>query len=91
MLPPYRDEDYKIKLHPNAKLPLKRAYGITRDKLDATKKYVDEHLIKGFIRASKSPIASLVILIKKPKGGLRFYMNYRALNAITIKNRYPIL
>jgi hypothetical protein len=45
-------------------------------------------LSKGFIRASSSPVAILVIFIKKPSGSLRFYIDYRALNAITIKNRY---
>ena len=63
---------------------------MTRDELDATKKYVDDHLTKSFIRPSKSPVASPVILVKKPGGGLRFCVDYRALNAITIKNRYPI-
>ena len=45
---------------------------------------------KGFIRRSTSGLTSLVILVRKPGGGLRFYVNYRALNAITIKNRYPL-
>ena len=63
---------------------------MTRDELDATKKYVDEHLTKKFIRPFTSPVASPVILVKKPGGGLRFCVDYRALNAITIKNRYPI-
>jgi Reverse transcriptase (RNA-dependent DNA polymerase) len=54
------------------------------------RKYLDEHLDKGFIKASSSPIAALVIFVKKPGGGLRFYVDYRALNAVTVKNRYPI-
>ena len=90
ILPPYRPEDHEIRLHDDAKLPFKRAYSMTRDELEATKKYVDDHLAKGFIRPSKSPVASPVILVKKPGGGLRFRVDYRALNAITIKNRYPI-
>jgi hypothetical protein len=48
-------------------------------------------LSKGFIRASSSPVAAPVIFIKKPGGNLRFYIDYRALNAITIKNQYPLL
>ena len=63
---------------------------MTREELDACKKYIDEHLRKGFIRPSSSPITSPVILVKKPGGGLRFCVNYRTLNAITVKNRYPI-
>jgi len=45
---------------------------------------------KGFIRASTSPAASPVLFAKKPGGGLRFCVDYRALNALTIKNRYPL-
>ena len=48
-------------------------------------------LAKGYIRPSSSLITSLVILVKKPGEGLRFCVDYRALNAIIIKNRYPIL
>lgn len=48
-------------------------------------------LAKGFIRPSSLPIASPVILVKKLGGGLRFCIDYRVLNAIIIKNRYPIL
>ena len=55
------------------------------------KKYLDDHLSKGFICASSSLAASLVLFVKKPRGGLRFYVNYRSLNAITVKNRYPLL
>ena len=90
ILPPHRPEDHEIRLHDDAKLPFKRAYGMTRDELEATRKYVNDHLAKRFIRSSKSPVASPAILVKKPGGGLRFYVDYRALNAITIKNRYPI-
>ena len=54
------------------------------------KKYIDEHLGKGFIRPSLSAAASPILLVRKPGGGLRFCIDYRALNAVTVKNRYPI-
>lgn len=54
------------------------------------KKYIDEHLGKGFIRPSSSAAVAPVLLVKKFGGGLRFCVNYRALNAITVKNQYPI-
>ena len=63
---------------------------MSQNKLKVLRKYLDEYLDKGFIRASSSPIAVLVIFIKKPGGGLRFYIDYQALNTITVKNRYPI-
>jgi hypothetical protein len=54
------------------------------------KKYIDEELAKGTIEPSKSPCASPVLIVRKPNGGLRVCMDYRALNAITVKDRYPI-
>ena len=54
------------------------------------KKYIEENLPRGFIEPSQSPFASPVLFIKKPNGGLRFYINYRKLNAITKKDRYPL-
>ncbi len=51
---------------------------------------LDENLEKVFIRASTSPIVSPVLFFKKPKGDLRLYVNYRKLNAITVKDKYPI-
>ena len=54
-------------------------------------KYLDKYLSKGFIRASLLPITVPVIFIKKPGGSLYFYIDYQALNAITIKNWYPLL
>jgi hypothetical protein len=56
----------------------------------ATKKYLDEHLDKGFIRPLGLSSAAPVLLVRKPGGGLRFCVDYRGLNDITVKNRYPI-
>jgi hypothetical protein len=60
------------------------------NKLLVFRKFLDENLAKGFIRTSVSPVALLVLFAKKPGGGLCFYVDYRALNIITIKNRYPL-
>ena len=54
------------------------------------KKYIDEHLGKGFIRPSSLAAASLILLVRKPGRGLCFWIDYRALNAVTVKNRFPI-
>jgi hypothetical protein len=55
------------------------------------RKFLEKNLSKGFIRASLSLIASLVLFAKKPNRRLCFYMDYRAFNIIIIKNRYPLL
>jgi hypothetical protein len=51
------------------------------------KAYIDEELRKRFIRPSNLPYAAPVLVVKKPGGGLRICINYRQLNALTIKNR----
>jgi len=61
-----------------------------KDELLVIKKYINKHLNKGFIRPSILPAATPILLAKKPRGGIRFYINYRELNAITIKNQYLV-
>jgi transposase InsO family protein len=90
-LSPHRDEhDFKIELEPEKMPTFGPLYGMSREELKVLRHYLDEHLAKGFIRPSRSPFASPVLFVKKPGGGLRFCVDYRALNAITIRNRYPI-
>ena len=86
-LPPHRPVDHTIKLQEGAVPPAKRAYGMSRDQAAVVKAYVDEMLGKGYIRPSTSPYAAPVLIVKKPDGGLRICIDYRALNALTIKNR----
>jgi len=71
-------------------LPYKRPYLILKDELLAVKKYINEYLNKGFIRPSMLLAAAPILLAKKPGGGIQFCVNYRGLNAITIKNWYLI-
>jgi hypothetical protein len=52
--------------------------------------FLEEALATGRIRQSKSPLRAPVFFIKKKDGKLRFVQDYRALNAITSKNRYPL-
>lgn len=89
-LPPHRDCDHEIMLQPGTTPPHGPLYGMSEDELVVLRKFLQENLDKGFIRASTSPAASPVLFAKKPGGGLRFCVDYRALNAITIKNRYPL-
>ena len=53
-------------------------------------KFLTEHITKGYLVPSKSPMASPVFFIKKKDGKLRLVQDYRRLNKITIKNRYPL-
>lgn len=89
-LPPHRPSDHRIILKPGCEAPWGPLYGMSREELSVLKKYITENLEKGFIRPSTSPASSPVLFVKKPGGGLRFCVDYRALNDLTIKNRYPI-
>ena len=51
---------------------------------------MDENLSKGFIRAYSSPAGAPILFVKKSDGSLRLCVDYRGLNAGTIKNRYPL-
>ena len=63
---------------------------MNQHELKALREYLDKELSKGFIRVSKSPVSAPVLFVKKPNGDLRFCIDYRGLNAITIKNRYSL-
>jgi hypothetical protein len=82
--------DHAIELVPDAKPANCKVYPISpleQKELDA---FIAEGLSTGRIRLSKSPMASPVFFIKKKDGALRFVQDYRALNAMTVKNRYPL-
>ena len=59
---------------------------MSQNKLKVLKKYFEENLSKGFIKASSSPATSPILFARKPEGDLRFCIDYRQLNTMTIKN-----
>ena len=63
---------------------------MTREEDKALDKFIDEHLLKGYIEPSKSPYASPFFFVKKKDGKLRPVQDYRALNSWTVKNQYPL-
>jgi hypothetical protein len=63
---------------------------MSKDELLVLRKTLIDLLDKGFIRVSYSPTAAPVLFVRKPGGGLRFCIDYRALNRITRKDRYPL-
>lgn len=91
-LPPHRGHlDHSIPLEEGAKPTFGPIYNLSETELEVLKEYIETNLEKGFIRPSSSPYGAPVLFIKKPHGGgLRLCVDYRALNRVTIKNRYPL-
>jgi hypothetical protein len=89
-LPPRRDIDHRIELIPGSAPTSRPTYRLSPAELDELKKQLAELTAHGFIQPSKSPYGAPVLFVKKKGGELRMCIDYRALNKITIKNRYPL-
>ena len=89
-LPPHRPYDCAINLVPGAKLPTGRLYSISRPEQSALKDYISQSLASGIIRPSSSPLAAGFFFVKKKDGSLRPCIDFRQLNDITVKNKYPL-
>jgi hypothetical protein len=90
-MPPERDIEFKIELQPGT-TPISRApYKMSREELAELKIQLKDLLDKGFIRPSSSPWGCPVLFVSKKDKGLRLCVDYRSLNAVTIKNKYPLL
>lgn len=89
-MPPKREIDFRIDLVPGTEPISKTPYRMTAQELVELKIELEELLKKGLIRPSVSPWGSPVIFVKKKDGSLRLCIDYRQLNKVTIKNRYPL-
>jgi hypothetical protein len=89
-MPPDRDIEFVIELKPGTTLIYKTAYRMATLELAELKEYIKELLEKGFIRPSSSPWGAPVIFVPKKDGTQRLCVYYRALNEVSIKNKYPL-
>lgn len=89
-LPPHRPYDLSINLEPNTAPPYGPLYSLSAVELKELSDWLDDNLNKGFIRPSQSPAGAPILFVKKKDGSLRLCVDYRGLNKITIKNRYPL-
>ena len=89
-LPVHRKWDHVIELIPGTKEFSTKLYPMSPSEQAELDKFLDENLKSGRIRPSGSPMAAPVFFIKKKDGSLRFVQDYRKLNAMTVRNRYPL-
>jgi hypothetical protein len=89
-LPPDRDVEFVIELMPGAGPITKSPYRMSPDELDELKKQLKKLLEQGFVRPSASPWGSPVLFVEKKDGTKRMCIDYRTLNSMTIKNKYPL-
>jgi hypothetical protein len=89
-MPPDRDIDFSIDLLPGIAPITKRPYCMAPVEHEEVKKTIDELLAKGYIHHSFSPWAFPVLLVEKKDGAKRMCVDYRDLNAVTIKNKHPL-
>ncbi|SOV04067.1 uncharacterized protein UDID_19529 [Ustilago sp. UG-2017a] len=87
---PHRTYDHQIPLEEGKSPPFGPIYSLSEHELKTLREYLEENLAKGFISPSDSPAASPILFVKKKDGSLRLCVDYRGLNRITIRNRYPL-
>ncbi|GJU90999.1 putative nucleotidyltransferase, ribonuclease H [Tanacetum coccineum] len=89
-LPPRREVDHTIELETGSKPPAKSLYRMPPPELEELLKQLKELIDAGYIRPSKAPYGAPVLFQRKKDGSLRMCIDYRVLNKVTIKNKYPI-
>jgi len=89
-LPPHREFDMTIDLQPGASPPFQAPRPMSAPMLDELKSQLMKLQQAGFITPSNAPFGAPILFVKKKDGSLRMCIDYRALNKITIKNKYPL-
>ncbi|PWA81057.1 hypothetical protein CTI12_AA191120 [Artemisia annua] len=89
-LPPFRSTSHSIPLLPNSTPPNIQPYRYPHSQKTEIEKQVDQLLTAGFIQPSTSPFSSPILLVKKKDNTWRMCVDYRALNKITVADKYPI-
>jgi len=90
ILPEHRQWDHAIELIPGSEPKSSKVYPLSLVEQKELDSFLEENLHTGQIRPSKSPMAAPVFFIKKKDGSLWLVQDYRALNSMTVKNKYPL-
>jgi hypothetical protein len=89
-LPPHRHHDHHIRLIEGRTPPFEPIRALDENRLRALREYLKTNLERGWIRESTSPAGAPIHFVQKKDGGLRLCVDYRGLNAITVKDRMPL-
>nr|GEZ08427.1 putative reverse transcriptase domain-containing protein [Tanacetum cinerariifolium] len=89
-LPPHRQVEFEIELVPRAAPVARAPYRLAPSEMKELARQLQELSDKGFIRPSSSPWGAPVLFLKKKDGSSRMCIDYRKLNKLTVKNRYPL-
>ncbi|GJT85404.1 putative reverse transcriptase domain-containing protein [Tanacetum coccineum] len=89
-LPPTQQVEFQIDLVPGAASVARAPYRLAPSRMKKLSEQLQELSDKGFIRPSSSPWGALVLFVKKKDGSFRMCIDYRELNKLTVKNRYPL-
>ncbi|GJV52978.1 putative nucleotidyltransferase, ribonuclease H [Tanacetum coccineum] len=89
-LPPSREIEFRIDLVPRAIPVTKSPYRLAPSEMEELSGQLKELQDKGFIRPSSSPWGAAVLFVKKKDGSFRMCIDYREMNKLTVKNRYPL-
>ena len=90
ILPSFKNTDHPIDLQPDTQPPVGPIYPLSQKQLNILHDYLVENLAKNRIQPSQSPAASPILFVPKKDSTLRLYIDYRGLNKVTVKNRYPL-
>ena len=89
-LPPDRGVEHVIPLLPDSQPPFQRMYRLAPSELQEVQRQITDLLSKQLIEPSTSPYGASILFVEKKTGELRMVVDYRALNKVTVKNRYPL-
>ncbi|KAF8068549.1 hypothetical protein N665_1143s0001 [Sinapis alba] len=89
-IPPDRSDPFIIEREPGTAPLSKSPYRMAPAEMAELKKQLEELVDKGFIRPSVSPWGAPVLFVKKKDGSFRLCIDYRGLNRVTVKNKYPL-
>jgi hypothetical protein len=89
-LPEHSEYDHKINIEPGKQAPWGPIYKLSEAELKVLREYLDNMLASGKIRRSTSPASAPILFVPKPNGTLRLCIDYRGLNKVTMKDRYPL-